>query len=223
MAKIQFTAFMNDARGKVAGTVFSKNGYGSYTRRKVSPSNAQTARQMTVRASLAALSSAWRSLAQEQRDAWKAATPSFPRTNVFGSAVTLSGSALFVSLNQNLATLSVAPLDEPPTPVAVPAQDFDFTVSATSLTVILSAPIPSGYSAVMMATSAQSPGRSNLKNQYRQIATIASGALPTTAMADYTAKFGAPSPGSKIGLKLYLISNTTGQAGLATVKAQIVA
>ena len=215
MAKILFTAFMADARGKVAGTVFSKNGYGAYTRTKVSPKNEQTERQMAVRSSLSALSSLWRSLSQPQQDAWKAAAINFPRTNVFGNAVQLSGSSLFVSLNQNRATTGGNALETPPTPEAVPTTTFTVNEASGVITLVLPEAVPDGMALVIMATSPQSNGRNNLKNQYRQIAVMPAGS-PTNIVATgyYEDKFSAIPEGTKVGFKCYFISTITGQAGL---------
>jgi hypothetical protein len=49
MAKINFGQTVNDARGKLGGTVFSKNKSGAYTRRKVTPANPRTVAQSRVR------------------------------------------------------------------------------------------------------------------------------------------------------------------------------
>lgn len=224
MAKILFTAFMADARGKLAGTVFSKNAAGSYTRRKVSPSNAQTDAQMSVRSSLAAISSGWRTLSQSQQDAWKAASVNFPRTNVFGATIYLTGHQLYLSLNQNLKLSSDSNVSDPPTPTDVGATDLTLAYTAGALSLTSPTQGQAGGTIMVFATSPQSTGKNNLKNQYRMITTKASGALPPFVITtDYQAKFGTIPVGSKISVKTYIINNTTGQAGVPSFSTIITA
>jgi len=99
MAKVKFTAFMADARGKLNGTVFSKNRGGSYVRTKVTPSNPQTSFQSAVRQRLSSLSASFRALSASQILAWNNAVGDFLSTNIFGDTVTPSGLQLFVKLN----------------------------------------------------------------------------------------------------------------------------
>ena len=62
MAKIKLSAIVSEMRGKLNGSVFSKNRGGAYIRTKVTPVNPQSLAQGLVRATLTNLSQAWRGL-----------------------------------------------------------------------------------------------------------------------------------------------------------------
>src|SRR5437867_2761155 len=118
MAKLLFTAVVADMRNKLNGTVFSKNRYGAYARTKVTPVNPQSTAQQNQRNTLSTNSAAWRGLTEAQRQSWIDGAINFPTTDIFGNSKILSGQALYVKFNNNLASIGVAPIDTAPTPVA---------------------------------------------------------------------------------------------------------
>jgi len=59
MAKIQFSAVVGDARGKVGGNVFTKGRSGAVLRTKVSPVQPRSSFQRAVRSGFTAESKAW--------------------------------------------------------------------------------------------------------------------------------------------------------------------
>ena len=121
MAKIKFTAIVAEMRNSIAGTVFSRNRYGSYARTKVTPINPQTSYQQEQRQRLSNLSSSWRALTDAQRASWSAQVQNYKSTDIFGDAKVLSGQALFVSLNLNLERAGETRLDAPLSPVGMPS------------------------------------------------------------------------------------------------------
>jgi len=228
MAKILFTAFMADARGKLAGTVFSKNRGGSYVRTKVTPTNPKTNAQNLVRSILTALSQAWRSLTAAQRTAWNAAVGSFPRTNVFGASKTLSGHQLYVGLNAQLEAASAATISAPPVPVGAPGVSVLSGAAAAGAGTFTATfdpdPIPAGSAMIIDATEQVSPGKSNLSNLYRQIQVAAAAAVsPADIAAAYIAKFGTLVAGQKIGLRARIVNTTTGEVSGSVTAELIVA
>jgi hypothetical protein len=228
MAKILFTAFMADARGKVNGSVFSKNKGGSYIRTKVTPVNPQTTAQQNSRNRIATFSQAWRGLTQTQRNSWINSAVNFPYTDIFGNIKYLSGSSLYVKLNVNLAITGTAAIDDAPSPVSLPA------ITALSVTaaagtpavsiVFAATPVPAGYSMVIEAAGNVGAGKSFVKNLYRQIAVRAAASTsPFNALTAYEAVFGAPVAGAKIFVRAFLISTDSGQAGIAVQADAIIA
>lgn len=68
--KVIYTLF-NQASGKIAGVVATKNRGGNCIRARVIPSNPRDTQQSRIRAILSSIASAWRStLTTEQRDDW---------------------------------------------------------------------------------------------------------------------------------------------------------
>ena len=225
MAKIKFGALMVDARGKIGGTVFSKNRSGAYIRNKVTPSNPQTESQMAARSALSGFASGFRGLTLAQIDAWNAAVNDYQSTNVFGDTVKKTGLNLFVGLNSIRTLLGLSQLNDPPAPVEVPFTTV--TVSdddAAALDLDLDA-IPVGNTYIVEATQPVSPGRNNINNLFRVIGTIAgTGAAITgsSQAANYAAKFGAPAVGQKVGFRVKVAVNATGQTGLPATAQAIV-
>lgn len=219
MAKIKFSAFLTDMRGKVNGTVFSKNRSGAYARTKVSPINPQTVRQSAVRSQLTALAQAFRSLTAAQIAAWNSAVSNFTGTNVFGDTVKPSGINLYCRLNMNLNQIGGTLIANPPLPTEVPPVE-SLTLTANGTVAALSlafapTPVPASTDWIVEATAPVSPGKSFVKSEYRQIQVIAAAATtPQSLLAAYAAKFGNPITGQKIFVRVTPVDNTTGQRGL---------
>lgn len=228
MAKLLFTAVVADMRNKLNGTVFSKNRYGAYTRTKVTPVNPQSTAQQAARNNLSTNSQAWRGLTEAQRQSWIDAAPSFPFTDIFGNSKILSGSALFVKLNNNLVNAGMAPITTAPAPVAIPAIDtISLAAAAGAGTVSLTfapTPVPADFVMVVEATPNIAPGISFVKNRFRFLSNLAAAATSPAALgAAYAALFGAPVVGQKIFVRVRLVSTVTGQSGIPLQTLAIVA
>lgn len=216
MAKILFTAFLADMRGKVNGTVFSKNRGGAYARTKVTPSNPKSGAQNLVRSRLTGFSQAWRGLPQTSRNAWNNAVSSFPRTNVFGQAKMLSGHQLYVGLNSQLAAAVQTAIQLPPLPTGAAAL-VSITATATAGTPAFSvafvpATVPANTTLIIEATEQSSPGKSNLNSLFRQIQIEdAAETSPANILSAYVARFGTLTAGLKVGVRARFVNNLTGE------------
>ena len=228
MAKIKWGLVVTDGRGKLGGQVLSKNRAGSYVRTKVTPSNPQTVAQNLVRSRLTGFSQGWRGLTEAARNSWNAAVGSFPKNNVFGDSVTLSGAQLYIGLNAQLAAAGQTAIGTPPVPTGAAALltlSGAASLGGTSFDVTFTPdPVPSGMTMIIEATAQVSAGKSNLKSLYRQIATeAAAAASPSDIYAAYIAKFGTLIVGQKVGLRAKLVNNTTGEVSGALTAVVIVA
>lgn len=213
--KVLTTAIVADLRNKLNGTVFAKNRYGLYARTKVTPVNPQTTYQQTNRAVLGNNSSAWRGLTQDQRNAWIAAAPNFPVTDIFGNVHNLSGQALYVKLNNNLVNAGQSLLTLPPTPVAMPSITLlSVTADVSDTTIGLTfdaASAGAGFTPLFYATPLIIASKLYVKNRLRLLGT----ATITTSAADiysiWNARFGTLIAGQRITVNFVVVSNTTGQ------------
>lgn len=227
MAKIQFTAFLADARNKLNGNVFSKNRYGSYVRNKVTPVNPRTTYQQNQRQMLGNLSSSWRGLTEAQRQAWRTATQNFPQKDIFGQTKFLAGNVLFIALNKNLLNASQSTINDPPAPVAIPELIVSNLAAAAGTPSvefdITPATIPAGFSLFVKATGNVGPGRVFVKNLLRFIGvgTATGGTVDITT--DWQSRFGTLVEGQRVTVQAFLVSNTTGQAGVPSETTAIVA
>ena len=226
--KALFGSFIVDGRNKVNGHVVSKNRYGSYIRTKVTPVNPQTDAQQAARNRLSTNSQAWRGLTEDQRQGWIDAAINFPFTDIFGNTKTLSGQALYVKLNSNLNIVGQPSIADAPSPVAIPAlETIGLTAAAGVAAVSLAftpTPVPANMVLVVQMTGNVTPGKSFVKNLFRQVDAIAPGAAsPVDELVQFQAVHGNPVEAQKIFARCFYISQITGQAGIPLQTVAIVA
>lgn len=227
MAKIKLSGIgVVDIRGKLNGTIFSKNRGGAYVRTKVTPTNPQTVAQMFVRGVFAAISSAWSALSQLQRNSFNGFVAAYATTDIFGDLKNPSGKSLYQRLNQNLAisaqpqiTTCVAPSEVPFAGLVSAAGDvslnsFDMTTSGTT----------TGTKLLIFATPPLSQGTTFVKNKLRLLTVRAGGpASVENIRAAYTEKFGPLTAGANIYIGVKVV-NANGQASpMETIKAAVTA
>lgn len=227
MAKIKLSAIVSEVRGKLNGSVFSKNRGGAYMRTKVTPVNPQTIAQGNVRALLTTLSQGWRSLTEAQRLAWNSAVSAFTSTDIFGDIKTPSGINLYNKLNLNLGAIGEAPISTPPVAVGVgylSALSLAADASASTIAATFTAEGASaGQTVIVEATPCLSAGKSFVKSEFRQIGTFAGDATSPQAIgAMYVAKFGAMTADKKIFVRMKFVDKTTGVAGQYTSASTVV-
>ena len=168
--KIKYSALVSDMRGKLNGSVASKNRYGQYLRNKITPVNPQTSHQVAQRSKLATFSSMWKGLTEAQRAAWIGAVPGWTRTNIFGDITTPSGNILFNRINMTLATVGANALMLPPSPLGAESPT---SLSATAaagtpaLDVTVAPATLQQTTLVVEATGQMSAGIYNANNRYR--------------------------------------------------------
>lgn len=219
MAKILFGAIATDARGKIAGVVYSKNAAGAYIRQKVSPTQSLTTRRGAVRSRVTNLSKYWSAtLTPAQVAAWNAFAKNNPVSDVFGRSQTLSGIQTFTRLNANLLNVGGTQIDDPPASLTIEGiATITVTATAGSPDVFSIAFTPSPLAAnLKLSVSATQPlpsGRTFTKSFMRWIgASSAAQASPYNAAAAYLSKFGAMTAGNKIGVLVSVVDSTTGAA-----------
>lgn len=217
MAKIKFTAFLAEARGKVAGTVFSKNRGGNYVRTKVTPVNPQSTSQVAQRNRLTSFAQNFRSLTSAQILAWNTAVANFQSTDIFGDIKTPAGINLYNRLNMNLDLAGQAPISSPPVPqgadpVVITGVTADVSSSLFTIASALAA-VPAGHTLIIEATNLVSPGKSFVKSEFRVISTAAAAAtFPILAGTAWIAKFGSLVAGQKVFCRVKTVNNATGEA-----------
>ena len=226
--KVKFGSIVVDGRGKLGGHVYSKNRGGAYVRTKVTPTNPQTANQSLVRNRLTGFSQGWRSLSQSARNSWNEAVANFQSTNVFGDIKSPSGLNLYVKLNSNLDSVSVAALALPPLPAAVSNVDTITSAAADGAATFTVAytptPVPVDTAFIIEVTRQLSPGIEFVKNEFRELTFAdAAAASPADIHAAYIARFGALVAGQKIGVRVSPISKLTGQKGTGIAENIIIA
>jgi len=214
-----------DGRGKINGSVASKNRSGAYMRTKVTPVNPQTSAQVAARNVLSNFSQAWSGITQAARDAWNSAVGDFQTTDIFGDLRSPTGKNLYTKLNANLVSVGLAAIGVPPLPSSVPSlsiTSLDIAIGAVQFDATFTGD-NAAVSYQVWATPGVSPGVSFVKSEYRQIGAVAGGGgSPYDFSADYIAKYGNPAVGTKVFVKMVPVNATTGQKGLGSEGSTIV-
>lgn len=218
--------------GKAGAKVYSKNGR---VRQYKMPANPNTVAQAQARAQFAENSTTYGLLTPEQQLLWKDGAASYPRKNRVGQTYTMSASAFYASVNQNLQRLKEELGDtnaedklQVPGPVRSPAyfslkeqigenEEDKLLVKSVGTADTMEA----GVSYVWCyASSPQSSGRTFVaSSQLRPIAVFDKAAVDAAATADagldieaaYIAKFGAlPQAGSRVFVEFWGIQKDEG-------------
>lgn len=230
MAKILFGALATDARGKIAGVVYSKNASGAYIRQKVSPTQSLTTRRGIVRERVTNLSKYWSgTLTAAQVAAWNSFSKNNPVTDVFGRTQSLSGIQTFIRLNATILNVGGAQIDDPPLDLSITGLTSITPAAAAGAATFSIAyaptPLAANHCLNVFATQQLPVGRTFTKPFLRWIfASAAAAATPANIHAAYIAKFGALTAGAKIGLLVNVArddngAQTSGIYSLVTVAA----
>lgn len=218
-ALVKYTAIVDNISGKLNGSVFARNKGGAYIRSKSNPTNPQTSSQMAQRATFGGVSQLWRNLTPSQRSNWDATAADYPYQNSLGDTKILSGFALHQQLNSNLSVIGQPTVSAPLAPKLINSPESANVLTNTSAALAVQANftgVDTGDGIVAIyATDGMSAGISNFKKRLRLIdasSLTADYALSKDLYAAYTALFDAPITGAKIGFKMVVIDNITGQA-----------
>lgn len=218
--KIKYSALVSDARGKLNGSVASKNRYGQYLRNKMTPVNPQTNHQMAVRGQFGSLSSLWPNLTQGERDSWKTAGQDSPETNIFGDTITLQPNVFFIKRNMLLTTAGLPIIETAVKTTEIEYQNITIeTLTPNAITIDLEHEEfnEGAKKMVVYATRPMSAGREFLKNDYRVIGVLdendfldGSSYQKADIIDLYKARFGTPIVGSRIGVAVKCVNETGG-------------
>lgn len=138
MALIKFGGGIVEMRGKLGGTVFSRNKGGNYARAATTPINPNTARQVLVRTALAFLTDRWsNTLTVGQRTAWNLYAASVQMINKLGESINISGFNHYIRSNLIAKMVPYPLVDDGPVVFELPAQDPTLAVTASEATQVL--------------------------------------------------------------------------------------
>jgi hypothetical protein len=212
-----FGAIATDARGKIAGIVYSKNRNGAYVRQKVSPTQAPSTRRNTVRETLAGLASYFSgTLTAAQVSAWNFFALNNPVTDVFGRVQTLSGINSFCQLNGIIINAGGVQINDPPADLSISpllTAVVTATVGAPDVLSVAYTPTPAGATVKVQvwATQPLPSGRTFTGNYKRWLGVSAlNAASPFNILAMYNTKYGDFAVGQKIGIWTNRVDTTKG-------------
>jgi len=119
--------------GSTAGTTFSHNRAGQYTRNRRTPVvGTKTPRQATVKANMTLASQSWQAITAAQQNAWISYATGHPIVDALGQSIKLTGSQYYIKCNAALLNVGAAQISDPPvsssvTPEAIVAFQVDTT------------------------------------------------------------------------------------------------
>jgi hypothetical protein len=220
MAKTLFGAIVSDARGKVAGTVFSKNFFGTYIKKKTSPGALYTPAKASSVAAFSASAKKWMAtLSQTYRDHWIDLATANPVPDIFGTLQKLSGIAMFIRVNRELKLIGHAQMPDAPadqathdiagiTPTYTPGPPYHLSLTVNN-------PPTGDDQLVVCASTFISPGRRVPKAN--RIAFVQAFPPAHGSPFDFTdywnAKYASALQFGAIAVAAYAIRNTNGAAG----------
>lgn len=190
--------------GSEAGTTWSRNQFGQYTRRRAVPVQPRTAAQLNQRARMTTNSAAYRLLTDAQRAGWKSLGLSISRSDSLGQTYTLNSFLAYCSINNNKLDAGDAAVSDAPSIVTPPdLLTATVTLTAASFSIAYTAtPLGAGVRLFIFCSPQKSAGRA-FNGDYRLISvTAANAASPANILAAYTAKFGVPVVGNRIFMSL---------------------
>lgn len=231
MAKIKWSGIgIVDGRGKINGTVLSKNRGGAYARVKVTPSNPRSVAQQFVRSNLAFLAQKWRTLTEQERDSWGAQVQNYTRTDIFGDIKTPTGYNLFMRINTALRDASTDLFFNIPAPAVDVAGVSIVGFNANSTPQLMNINIASDVEAngylLIDASPMLSTGVNSAGTRYKRIKNLEvldfSSLNSIDILDDYRNVYGDLVSGQKIFVRITVMMSN-GQRGVPTASGTIVA
>lgn len=218
MAKLLLGPIASDLRGKIGGTVASKNKGGNYLRRGGSPVQPNTPAQTQARANFGANSKLWSAMfTADQRAAWGFFAAANPLVNIFGASIIISGMAMSMRLNQILTQIAQATITDPPADMSVPALAAATAIAPSTITGLFQVvtevqSVVAGAQYYVFATGLMAAGAKPQKNQYRFMGAYSgtAGGLAINISDAWIARFGALAAGQSVGVIVATVNVATG-------------
>lgn len=159
MPKVKNPLLSMEARGGIGGLVYNTWRGINTVKTNTSPTGQGTVKRLAAQARLAAISAAWRGLAQADRDGWEQYAQDHPVTDWTGSPKRLTGMNWYVSCNANLNLITGAPITAAPV-VAPPDALVGLSLSqvAAALAASWTTPVGTTFTIVWFIVGPLSPG-----------------------------------------------------------------
>jgi len=228
MAKIKLGPMVGQASGSVGGAVFSHNRYGTYMRRRATPTKVTSLPAMNAKALLAAISRGWQTLDPEEQLAWGVWAANNPIVDRLGDRQTLTGHAAYVRCNAVYNVINGSSKDTPPvlaSPSGLVTASLEADIGSGDFQVTFTAtPIGATNSCGVWGCIVESGGIRYIANKLRLIgysdANTASPlinmtAAPALTLKDATeARLGTLTVGQIVFYQIAVVSRETGLVSL---------
>jgi hypothetical protein len=199
--------------GSIAGTTFSHNRAGQYTRNRRTPvSGTRTTRQAAVKAQFTQASQSWGSLTDTQQQAWVSYANAHPITDALGQSIKLTGSQFYIKVNAALLNVGASQTFSPPVNSIVnPEVLISLQVDASPFFQIQrTAGTPGDFVAV--AVSKATPTGVNFQKTFTQVGAFDAAVEFIDVTTAALAVMGTFAPGTKAWIRLTPV-NSDGLTG----------
>ena len=189
------------------GTVVSVNTrYGQIQRQYVKPKDPKTPAQMIIRSNLARVSARWRTLTDEQRNAWTAGGGDVETQRRLGRKAFLTGCQFFIKINCARAAIGLSQLSDPPDLPQFgpnPVGELSITNNRGAITLKLSVPSEPTEHTILLGAAPCSAGRSSARhfNFLGMLPAPSRGASEITDL--YVARYGVPPVGTRVFIRTH--------------------
>lgn len=214
MALIKAGALVTQFSGKIGGQLFGTGRSGDYIKNIGSYVKFTTQNRKKVLVQFSFVSQLWRTLTNEQRLSWNAASNNFPYINRVGDQKKYSGFNLFVKFNGQLVAIGGSPSLVAPSPVSFdPPLDLDITSALGSLDVSAVSVSDNAMYMVFM-TGSGSIGRSSSGLNFFLITVLSQADIEAgaTIISKYSETLGVPQNRALIHWTIKAVDISTGQA-----------
>lgn len=215
MAKVIYGPTIGMASGSVGAVVFSHNRYGTYLRRRATPTVSQTAWALAAKAVMTSATQAWQNLTAAQQGAWNMWASANPVNGSLGQPQQLTGHAAYCGIHVRLFKLGNVPLTVPPiTPAPVGLTGVgvepDKTLGDCDIT-FAGTPLAAGDVMWIRACYVASAGKHWVNNLLKWCSVSpAAQASPWDAFAAIEARLGAMTIGHRLILYVGVGDSATG-------------
>lgn len=190
MARITTGSIVTDIRGKLGGTVYSRNRYGTYARVLARPVNPNTTGQGTVRGIFGNLSSRFSTtLTAAERQGWTDYAAATQVTNSNGTPQFITANAMYIRCNAQRVQAGFSPVDTAPLGITsgMSALSITPTIDVSNGNISLAyTTVPDALKAVGSCLSVymqqpRNPSQVFAGGQYKYVGKIAGATTPPTS------------------------------------------
>lgn len=219
MARISFSALVEELVGKLAGSVFQDSYFGMQVRTRVSPRNPRSTYQQLRRGEFGFLSASWRNLTTTQRQTFIDAATTPPQAlNLF-----LQSNINLTLINESIIDTYVPGPDPGSMTVELQsANNFAIVVQATGGTPV----VPAGTKLLIYLTRQKPETRIfNSPSDYQPVIDFDEGtdlSVPQNIIAAWQSRYGQMTANGRIALRSRLIDKSNGLSGADNFSASII-
>jgi len=227
MAKIKLGPVVAQASGSIAGTVFSRNRFGTYIRTRAIPTNSPSEFKDTIKEQFTLNSRAFAQLDADDRMAWRTWAANNPFTDVLGATQNLTGHQAYCKLNGVILQCAGTAISVPP---AIPGPGGLLTVTLTALTGaaglgldFTATPLAAGLALYVRAALTDSAGITYVRNLLKLVMVSETAlAVPIVLNTGFEARFGPVAVGNYVHVSVRVVDTITGLVSLPINTSKVV-